>query len=128
MYPRQAPRPSADVNSGVNTRELLKQRDPPLAALLAEVYGDGPLRYGHFAAQPFGGISPDPELLAALPPLPADCLRMGDEPAQHQPLVPPPHSAFAPTVGSGGDANAGGSGPSLRACVEAGIAAVIKRL
>ena len=36
---------SADVNSGVYTRELLKQHDPELGALLEAVYGDGSWRY-----------------------------------------------------------------------------------
>ena len=39
------PRVPADVTSGVNTREKLKERDPRLAGLLSKVYGDGPWRY-----------------------------------------------------------------------------------
>ena len=35
----------ADVNTGVCTRELLKQRDPRLAKILTRVYGDGTWRY-----------------------------------------------------------------------------------
>jgi hypothetical protein len=35
----------ADVTSGVNTREKLKERDPRLAELLSKVYGDGSWRY-----------------------------------------------------------------------------------
>lgn len=36
-----------DVNGGVNTREALRTKDPRLSALLQEVFGDGPWRYGH---------------------------------------------------------------------------------
>ena len=35
----------ADVNSGVCTRDLLKQHDPQLATVLMRVYGDGSWRY-----------------------------------------------------------------------------------
>ena len=35
----------ADVTSGVNTREKVKERDPRLAGLLSKVYGDGTWRY-----------------------------------------------------------------------------------
>jgi hypothetical protein len=38
-----------DVNSGINTRDKLKQHDPQLAALLEEVFGDGTWRYPHTA-------------------------------------------------------------------------------
>ena len=49
-----APRcPTADVTSGVNTREEVKGKDPRLAALLAAVYGDGPWRYPQTAPRPF---------------------------------------------------------------------------
>eukprot|EP00775_Hariotina_reticulata_P012948 gene12948-13076_t len=34
-----------DVNSGINTRSLLQQRDPGLAQLLAQVYGTGHWQY-----------------------------------------------------------------------------------
>lgn len=44
----------SDVNSGINTRVKLKAHDPHLAAVLAEVYGDGPWRYGHTSAKQFG--------------------------------------------------------------------------
>lgn len=44
----------SDVNSGINTRAKLKAHDPALAALLAQVFGDGPWRYGHTSAGQFG--------------------------------------------------------------------------
>ena len=37
----------ADVNSGIDTRQKVKQRDGQMAALLHQVYGDMPWRYWH---------------------------------------------------------------------------------
>lgn len=47
------PHVPADVTSGVNSREKLKQRDPLLAAILEQVYGDGDWRYPASAPRPF---------------------------------------------------------------------------
>jgi hypothetical protein len=41
-----------DVNNGINARELVKLKDQPAAALLAEVYGDGEWRYSLDCPQP----------------------------------------------------------------------------
>ena len=41
----------ADVTSGINTRQKLKERDPALAALMLCVYGDGSWRYPATAPQ-----------------------------------------------------------------------------
>lgn len=43
----------ADVTSGVNTRDKLKERDPQLAELLSAVYGDGAWRYPQSAPRAF---------------------------------------------------------------------------
>ncbi|KAL4451787.1 hypothetical protein ABPG75_007449 [Micractinium tetrahymenae] len=42
-----------DVTSGVNSRERVKQRDPLLAAILEQVYGDSDWRYPATAPRPF---------------------------------------------------------------------------
>ncbi|KAK9855747.1 hypothetical protein WJX84_009961 [Apatococcus fuscideae] len=36
-----------DVNSGINTRQKVKQHDASIAALLQQMYGDSPWRYWH---------------------------------------------------------------------------------
>lgn len=49
---------TADVTSGVNTREKLKARDPRLASVLAAVYCDGSWRYPASAPRPFSKRAP----------------------------------------------------------------------
>jgi hypothetical protein len=44
---------STDVNNGIRTRADVKSRDPGMAALLTEVYGDGKWRYTQFEISRF---------------------------------------------------------------------------
>jgi hypothetical protein len=43
----------ADVTSGVNTRDKLRERDPALAEIMTLVYGDGEWRHPRTAPRPF---------------------------------------------------------------------------
>lgn len=45
----------ADVNDGMNTRDMVKAHDPLLATLLMQTYGDGPWCYTHTMPRDWGG-------------------------------------------------------------------------
>jgi hypothetical protein len=52
---------NARNSGGVTTRDEVKQKDPQLAALLAEIYGDGPWRYHKTTAKKADGTTLRPK-------------------------------------------------------------------
>jgi len=55
-----------DVTAGITTRAELRRRDPQLAAVMEEVWGNGSWKYPDTAPKKFKGYRRERRLLAAL--------------------------------------------------------------
>lgn len=82
---------SSSTGDGINTRDKLQAHDPRLAAIIREVYGDGPWRYGHSSAQPFWDAPRNDAIIARLP-FPPPYKEQQQQPSSYyaQPSAPGP--------------------------------------